>query len=189
MVEVAVELFIEQGYDDTTMEQIAERAEVGTSTLYRYFPSKDLLLLDRLVQSMEVGIWLRERPDDEPLDEALGRALTAIMERFDDPELRITRIRRVVDEAPVPRARLWDYMLNSRADLEQAIGERMDLAATDLSVRATAGMVFEVIQLVDDERKRHGDGVDSSRLLAEILDGLAQVEVVRPATPARSRRH
>ena len=48
IVDVAIELFIAQGYDQTTMEQIAEKAEVAPSTLYRYFTSKDLLVAHRV---------------------------------------------------------------------------------------------------------------------------------------------
>lgn len=184
MIDVAVELFLEQGYDDTTMEQIAEHAEVGTSTLYRYFPSKDLLILDRLVQSLALGDLLRSRPTEQPLAEAIGSALLAAMERFDDPALLITEIRRVVDAAPVPRARLWDYTLNSRADLEEAIAERMNQPSTALAVRASAGMAFEIVQLVDDERKRRGAEASSVALLSEVLDGLSHADIVQPALPA-----
>jgi AcrR family transcriptional regulator len=41
----AIELFSENGYANTTMEQIAERAEVGVGTLYNYFGSKRALLV------------------------------------------------------------------------------------------------------------------------------------------------
>ena len=48
ILDTALPLFLEQGYEATTMEEIAERAGIGTSTLYRYFPSKDLLVLEPL---------------------------------------------------------------------------------------------------------------------------------------------
>src|SRR5690606_3901671 len=70
----AIELFLAEGYEATTMEQIAERAELGSSTLYRHFPTKDLLLLDWFVRRFDLAAALRERPDDEPLPIALRRA-------------------------------------------------------------------------------------------------------------------
>lgn len=45
LVGAAVDLFTEQGYDATTVAQIAERAEVTRSTFFRYFPDKRELLV------------------------------------------------------------------------------------------------------------------------------------------------
>ncbi|MCU7726608.1 TetR/AcrR family transcriptional regulator [Actinoplanes sp. KI2] len=45
LVVAAVELFSEQGYDETTVAQIAERAGVTKSTFFRHFPDKRELLV------------------------------------------------------------------------------------------------------------------------------------------------
>ncbi|MET1039046.1 MAG: helix-turn-helix domain-containing protein, partial [Aeromicrobium sp.] len=45
MIATAMRLFLDAGYDATTMGDIADHAKVGESTLYRYFPTKDLLVL------------------------------------------------------------------------------------------------------------------------------------------------
>jgi AcrR family transcriptional regulator len=44
IVDAATELFRSKGYEGTTMEEIAERADVSAPTLYRYFPTKATLL-------------------------------------------------------------------------------------------------------------------------------------------------
>ena len=49
--DAALALFDEQGYDDTTVEQIAERAEVSTTTFFRYFPSKAEVVLSDCVEA------------------------------------------------------------------------------------------------------------------------------------------
>jgi AcrR family transcriptional regulator len=45
LVVAAVDLFTEQGYDETTVSQIAERAGVTRSTFFRYFPDKREILV------------------------------------------------------------------------------------------------------------------------------------------------
>src|SRR3982750_4651200 len=42
---VTIDLFQAQGYNQTTMDEIAEKAEISRGTLFNYFPSKDSLLL------------------------------------------------------------------------------------------------------------------------------------------------
>ncbi len=45
LVDTAADLFVEQGFDGTTMKQIAREAGVGDATIYKYFPNKDKLIL------------------------------------------------------------------------------------------------------------------------------------------------
>ena len=70
LVVAAVELFTEQGYDATTVTQIAERAGVTKSTLFRYFPDKREILAagqETLSQLLTEGI-AEAPPDATPLD-------------------------------------------------------------------------------------------------------------------------
>lgn len=110
ILDVAAELFLAQGYDETTMEQIAERAEIAPSTLYRYFPSKDLLILGRLTETLQLGAVLRARPDDEPIPQVLAATLKAALDSVHD-EPRFSALRHIIDISPVPRARLWDVFM------------------------------------------------------------------------------
>ena len=53
IAEAAIRLFVEQGYDATTLEEVAERADVHKRTLLRYFPSKAHLVLHPQYASIE----------------------------------------------------------------------------------------------------------------------------------------
>lgn len=165
ILDVAAELFLAQGYDETTMEQIAEAAEVAPSTLYRYFPSKDLLILGRLTESIQLGEALRRRPEGEPLPQALREMLLTVLESVQDGQ-RFAGLRHVIDTSPVPRARLWDILLQSRADLEQELSRRMDRPEDDVSVVMTARTALTIFELVA-EKWWAGDHTDSR---AEALD-------------------
>ena len=61
----AFELFTDHGFGRTTVEQIAAAAEVGPSTLYRYFPTKETLVLEFVEESLFGALnWLREQPTE-----------------------------------------------------------------------------------------------------------------------------
>jgi AcrR family transcriptional regulator len=186
IADVAVTAFIEQGYDETTMEQIAEAAEIGTSTLYRYFPSKELLILEPFSQVLDYGRYLRARPADEPVDVALASALLDIADDFADPARRIPEIRRIIDASAVPRARLWDFFLDSRADFEAALAERMGREPTDHSVQVTVGVALDIFYRVDEQWK--GDHRKDYRVLfREALASLHAATIILPTLPAGPR--
>lgn len=149
MVEVAIGLFERDGYDATTMESIAEQAEVGTTTLYRYFPSKELLLLEQFADVLDLASRLRTRPDGEPLDVALGAVLLDVARTVDDPERNIVSLRALIDGSSGPRAGLWDFVLRARDDLAAVIAEREGRAPDDLGARVTAAVALEVLQIID----------------------------------------
>ncbi|GAB3598614.1 TetR family transcriptional regulator [Microbacterium tumbae] len=182
IAEVAVSAFIEQGYDETTMEQIAEAAEIGTSTLYRYFPSKELLILEPFSEVLDYAHFLRARPADEPVGEALAGALLDLADEFADPARRITEIRRIIDASAVPRARLWDVFLDSRAEFETALAERMGLAPTDHAVQISVGIALDIFYRVDEQWKGDHDK-DYRVLFREALASLGSTEIVMPRLP------
>lgn len=167
MVDVAIELFIAHGYDQTTMEQIAEKAEVAPSTLYRYFASKDLLVLDRLLVLTELGATLESRPADEPVGESLTMVLRHCLESFvDDP--RNTDLRKIIDAAPALRTRLFDISTESFKAFEGALATRMGIPPDDVRVLMTARIALHVFEIAA-ERWWGGDHSESR---ADILDGV-----------------
>lgn len=45
IIEVAIKLFSEHGFEQTSMQKIADEAEIGVATLFRYFPKKEILIV------------------------------------------------------------------------------------------------------------------------------------------------
>src|SRR3982751_1108427 len=83
LVMAAVDLFIEQGYDATTVAQIAERAGVTKSTFFRHFPDKrELLVAGQQTLSRLLADGVAEAPDGvsplEAVAAGLERASTAM---------------------------------------------------------------------------------------------------------------
>lgn len=95
LVVAAVDLFTEQGYDATTVAQIAERAGVTKSTFFRHFPDKrDVLTAGQETLARLLAEGIAEAPGDaSPLDAVaagLARAASALgaMNREFAPRLR-----------------------------------------------------------------------------------------------------
>lgn len=84
ILETAVQLFAERGFDGTDTQLLAETLQVGKGTIYRYFPSKrDLFLAaaDRVMRLMRQSIDARVEGIDEPF-ERLGVAIRSFLEFF-----------------------------------------------------------------------------------------------------------
>ena len=77
--QAASRLFAEQGYEATTVRQIARAAQVGERTFYRYFDGKDALLAEQALAWIDVlHDAIRDRPADEAPYLAVARAMTAV---------------------------------------------------------------------------------------------------------------
>lgn len=82
--EVALDLFDENGFTEVTIEQIAEAAEVSPSSVYRYFGSKEQLVLwdDFDIQFLETAATeLDTSPPVEAMRVALAEAMTQFYEQ------------------------------------------------------------------------------------------------------------
>src|SRR6476620_1763051 len=74
--EHALRLFQEQGYDATTVEQIAEAAEVSPSTFFRYFPTKEDVVLYDDLDPVFIAVFEAQPPELTPI-QAMRKALRA----------------------------------------------------------------------------------------------------------------
>src|SRR4249920_2154990 len=87
----ALRLFTEQGYAQTTVEEIADAAAISPRTFFRYFPTKeDVVLWDEY--DPQVGELFAARPDDEPVAESfrtiMRETLAGLLRR--DPDQLLT---------------------------------------------------------------------------------------------------
>ncbi|MER6677068.1 TetR family transcriptional regulator [Streptomyces sp. NPDC000983] len=162
----------ERGYDTTTVEQIAERAEVSPSTVLRYFPAKeDIVLPDPLGPDLSAEI--RERPADEPWADALRQVLERAVLRGLAEDPGTLRLRaRLVATVPAVRSRLLEALSDTGRALAEALAGRAgpDPDGLEIRVRTTAlvGGLTEAL-LYWAERDFHDD---PAALLRRALDAL-----------------
>jgi AcrR family transcriptional regulator len=144
-------LIEEQGYDATTIEQIAERAEVSPSTVFRYFPTKeDIILTDEYDSLMEDLV--RERPADEPIPETMRyvirQALAMAVADNPDYEQGEMRLRvRLMAEVPAVRTRVMESMSVTGRQMCRALARRTGRDDDDLEVRVyAAGLMGALLE-------------------------------------------
>jgi AcrR family transcriptional regulator len=182
--DAAMTLFERQGYDQTTMEQIAAAAEVGVATLYRYFATKDLILLGPALDSVSLmADYLAARPAGEPLDEALGHALAWLLTESDIRAAETERLRAQLDRASGPRAKLWDLWAQHRSLLENAIAERAGVEPTELWVGVTARITMMIAETALDLRRSSLGGRTAGEYAREVISLVDSGAAVMPQFP------
>jgi AcrR family transcriptional regulator len=157
LVDAAVELFERNGYDRTTVADIAAAAEIGTRTFFSYFPSKEDVLFpetDVRVHAALTAIATR-RPGEGPAD-VLLRGLRAASEGSDDLSGRTSRLRlRLALEVPAVRGR----GLQLQADAQREIGRHLaaafpdeldEVAATALAGALTGAVTAALMVIFED---------------------------------------
>ncbi|MFI7697629.1 TetR/AcrR family transcriptional regulator [Nonomuraea sp. NPDC049480] len=124
ILDAALDLFLEQGYESTTVEQISGVVDVSPRTFFRYFTSKDDLVLWFHDHGEEIMLdTLASRPEDESPFTALMYALRAVLSDMEDstPEEsgRFLKLRRILDENP----RLIGQSVARGAETERRLAE------------------------------------------------------------------
>jgi AcrR family transcriptional regulator len=139
--EAADRLIAEQGYEATTVERIAEAAEVSPSTVFRYFPSKeDIVLTDEYDRLTEAALRARP-PAEDPLDALLHAVRESLVALAGEEESARVRRSTLVAEVPAVRARLTETMTDGSRRLARVLAERTGRGPADPEVRVLTAAV------------------------------------------------
>ncbi|MEU7634936.1 MULTISPECIES: TetR/AcrR family transcriptional regulator [unclassified Streptomyces] len=142
----ALRLFAAQGYDATPTDRIAEAAEVSPSTVFRYFPAKeDIVLTDEYNALLADGI--RARPAGEPFAETLRHVTVGIMRGISatDREELLQRIR-LIRDVPAVRGRTAELTARHIDTISTALAERTGRPADDLGIRVIGAAALAALQ-------------------------------------------
>jgi AcrR family transcriptional regulator len=109
LTDAAFRLFADRGFDETTIEDIVEQVEVSPRTFFRYFDSKEDVVIGFFDDmGLELRAMLEARPADEPPFEALRGALGSLVDLYVERAERVMAAKRLAIETPAIRARLLD---------------------------------------------------------------------------------
>jgi AcrR family transcriptional regulator len=153
--EHALRLFLAQGYEQTTVEEIAAAAGVSHMTFFRYFPIKEAVVEDDDYDPF-IAELVRGRPAGEGPLEALRAALRAGLDAVLDTDRDAVYARtRLIVTTPALRAGQWrntaataDLLAGALADRE---GQVVDLRLRVIAAAATAALTTALTAWVEDD--------------------------------------
>jgi AcrR family transcriptional regulator len=128
LTEIAQDLFLENGYESTTIEQIAAAAGMSKRTLFRYFASNEDLVIGKYeLVGDRMAAALRERPSSEPLWTALLHVFDLTLVYFEDGPARERNdvMEQIVRSSPGLYAAYLEKLARVQDTVAQAARERL----------------------------------------------------------------
>jgi AcrR family transcriptional regulator len=142
--EHALRLFREQGYTATTVEQIAAAAEISPSTFFRYFPTKEDVVITDDYDPLLAAMFAAQPAELSPI-EAVRGAMRAALGAVPAPELARARERvALIQSVPELRATTLDNLVQTMDLLAGLVATRVGREPRDTAVRTFAGALLGV---------------------------------------------
>jgi AcrR family transcriptional regulator len=176
LVDAATDLFERNGYEHTTVADIAAAAEIGTRTFFSYFASKEELLFpesDARVQATIEAIATRG-PGEGPA-EVLLRALRTVGEHSDDMTGRLATVRlHLTRTVPSVRGRALQIQLDAQRQiarhLAEAFPDQLDQVGAAALTGAFIGAITGALQALLDHTDRPDDPATVHAALRKATD-------------------
>ena len=159
IVSVALRLFADDGYANTTIARIAEEAEVSPRTVATYFPAKEdivFYLSDMTKQRLVLAI--EERDTGVDTMTALRQWLLEERELFEQHHELMDCQQKVIDNEAALRAHEQAVMRDFELVLADGLAVDLGMGSTDLEPRLAAAATMAVFDLLGDERKGRAEG-------------------------------
>ena len=177
--EHALRLFREQGYAVTTIEQIADAAEVSPATFFRYFPTKEDVVLQDDFDVITIEALNAQPPELSPVAAFRAAAQASLAVMTDADRERFRENARLTAQVPEIRARALDEFIRTIDGIAEALAARVGRAPDDLAVRTMAGAIMGVIMSASLPTLT-GEDVEITEVFSQIDAALAQLEAGLP---------
>jgi AcrR family transcriptional regulator len=150
--DIATALFIERGFDEVTVAEVAAAADVSKVTVFNYFPRKEQLFFDRDIEGMELlDAALRTRAPGTPVTEAVRRLILDLAaQRHPLSGLRdgVQRFWLVVAASPTLLAAARAELESLEVDVAAAIAEAPDASDPPVDARLLAGFLVSACRFI-----------------------------------------
>ena len=178
--EHALRLFREQGYQATTVEQIAAAAEVSPSTFFRYFPTKEDVVLQDDMDTRMIEALDRQPAGLSPLG-AVRAATREMFAAYTAADVEVlTQTTALTMTVPEIRTRALDEFARTINVIGEAVAKRAGRSPDDLAVRVMAGAIVGAIMSITMPWEGWSDQQTLEGTFQRIEQGLALLEAGLP---------
>ncbi|MEV0411333.1 helix-turn-helix domain-containing protein [Streptomyces sp. NPDC050448] len=156
LADAALQLFLERGYDQIGVKDVADAADVSVTTLFKHFPSKEALVFDQ-DDDLEAALVaaVHNRPPGQSIPHALREHIllkqTQLAVNAADP--RFAAFARMVQDTPALRDYAHRMWTRHETTLARAIAEEVGAPGDDITCAALARFALEARILI----QRHAD--------------------------------
>ena len=180
----ALRLFETQGYESTTVEEIAEAADVAVRTFFRYFQSKQDVLFGEVGRDLfgRLAAQLAKRPATESPVEAVGAAFREMYQDAPDQQRQILDRMRSLGRSPKLAGPYHLLFQRLHELIAEFVGQRLDVSPVDLypqlvGAAATASVKAALVAF---------EAIGGARPLVDLRDEAYAALTAGLRTPART---
>lgn len=142
---VAMRLFLERGFEETTIEEIAEAVEISPSTFFNYFPSKEAVVFQDDLDPLILQAFDAQPGTVNPI-RRLRNAMRAVFENLTPDQERLVRERtQLFLTTPELRGAMFSQFADLVNQVAELLATRAGKKTTDFAVRNMAGAVLGVL--------------------------------------------
>jgi len=179
LADAALRLFTERGFDETTLEELADEAEVSKSTFFRTFPAKEAAAIEA-----EAELWsayltaLAGRELSGPVLSELHRTLAAAAAGLDPGwDRRFLATRRLIAAEPALLRYIEHYRAQIKEQVAACLASKLRLEPEDLRLHVLAELATVAFSLSGRRWVRGGGRGGRTALLAGFDDAVAAIPV------------
>lgn len=174
IAETAWSVFAERGFDDVTVNQVAEATGISRASFFRYFSSKEEAVFVALeAMGAEIATALEERPPQEPPWEALRRAFDAAMPNYaSNPARSLARLN-LTRETPSLRAHQLERQAQWRGLIGAALAIRTGRNRDDVQIEAVVGAALAALDAATERWALSGGELDLTGLVDDAFAAIA----------------
>ena len=182
--QIALQLFDEQGFDATTVEQISERAGVSRRTFFRYFDTKAAVLWSEFDQEVEMlHQLLSAAPPDQPLVEAIKQAVLSANHYGVEDVAELRARMKVISTVPALGASATVHYDGWAGALAEFAARRLGQSASDLIPQAIGFSALGVCRAAFDQWVNRHDSDLITYLDIALTAWMSGFSALTPSSP------